>query len=336
MKNKKLLRTAAALLLIGVGVVSAGCSFEIEQPDWVTQALCDHVFDEEVLEEVTCTEDGRVMKVCSDCGKTKIVTVKATGHDVVEDEAVDATCTTPGLTAGSHCTACGEVLVKQEEVVGEHTYGAWTVDVAATCTTEGQQKRVCSVCGETETEAISSAAHVDAANDGTCDTCSGSMFENATFEAVAKGDVLVGWYRIGIPELKWNEQGNPANMQTGTLTMGTEKLRASSNTVTFYDGTMMFDLDNTNPELFRGNQDYVVEGDSDVEDGWYVWTLGQTFNPFNAIRGVGDYTFVYFSESFEVTYTIGEDTNNQTQQKTVTVSGFTFDSCTFSFEKVVF
>lgn len=195
MKNKKLLRTAAALLLIGVGVVSAGCSFEIEQPDWVTQALCDHVFDEEVLEEVTCTEDGRVMKVCTDCGKTKIVTVKATGHDVVEDEAVDATCTTPGLTAGSHCTACGEVLVKQEEVVGEHTYGAWTVDVAATCTTEGQQKRVCSVCGETETEAIS-AAHVDAANDGTCDVCEGSIFENATYASVSEGDSLAGWYRV--------------------------------------------------------------------------------------------------------------------------------------------
>lgn len=197
MKNRKLLRAAAALLLVGVvGVASVGCSFELEQPEWVTQAICDHVFDEEeVLKEATCTEDGKIQKTCSDCGKTKITTVKATGHDVVEDEAVDATCTTPGLTAGSHCTACGEVFVKQEEVPAGHTYGEWTVDVAATCTTEGQQKRVCSVCGESETEAIPSA-HIDAANDGKCDVCEGSIFENATYASVSEGDAVGGWYRI--------------------------------------------------------------------------------------------------------------------------------------------
>lgn len=179
MKNRKLLRAAAALLLVGiVGVASVGCSFELEQPNWVTQALCDHVFDEEeVLKEATCTEDGKIQKTCSDCGKTKITTVKATGHDVVEDEAVDATCTTPGLTAGSHCTACGEVLVKQEEVPAGHTYGEWTVDVEPTCTTEGSQSRVCSVCGETETEAIPAVSHVDATADGTCDVCGETVTE---------------------------------------------------------------------------------------------------------------------------------------------------------------
>ena len=192
MKNRKLLRAAAALLLVGVvGVASVGCSFEFEQPNWVTQALCDHVFDEEeVLKEATCTEDGKIQKTCSDCGKTKITTVKATGHDVVEDEAVDATCTTPGLTAGSHCTACGEVLVKQEEVTVDHTYGAWTVDVEATCTTEGSQSRVCTVCGETETEAIPAVSHVDAANDGTCDVCNTAL--TTTGLNVEVGDVYAG------------------------------------------------------------------------------------------------------------------------------------------------
>ena len=156
MNNRKLLRAAAALLLVGVvGVASVGCSFSLEQPNWVTQALCEHVFDEEeVLKEATCTEDGRVMKVCSDCGKTKITTVKATGHDVVEDEAVDATCTTPGLTAGSHCTACGEVLVKQEEVAGGHTYGEWIVVQAADTHQDGLNTRTCTVCGFEEEQFV--------------------------------------------------------------------------------------------------------------------------------------------------------------------------------------
>ena len=38
-------------------------------------------------------------------------------HDVVTDKAVDATCTTSGLTEGSHCSKCGEILVAQKEVL---------------------------------------------------------------------------------------------------------------------------------------------------------------------------------------------------------------------------
>ncbi len=40
----------------------------------------------------------------------------ALGHTPVTDQAVAATCTTPGLTAGLHCSVCEEVLVAQEEI----------------------------------------------------------------------------------------------------------------------------------------------------------------------------------------------------------------------------
>ena len=40
-----------------------------------------------------------------------------------------------------------------------HTYGEWDVTEAATCTKEGSQTHVCTVCGYTETEAIVSAGH---------------------------------------------------------------------------------------------------------------------------------------------------------------------------------
>lgn len=39
--------------------------------------------------------------------------LSALGHDVVIDPAVEPTYTSTGLTEGSHCARCNEVLVKQ-------------------------------------------------------------------------------------------------------------------------------------------------------------------------------------------------------------------------------
>ena len=38
----------------------------------------------------------------------------ALGHTIVIDEAVEATCTETGLTEGSHCSVCEEILIAQE------------------------------------------------------------------------------------------------------------------------------------------------------------------------------------------------------------------------------
>lgn len=44
------------------------------------------------------------------------------GHLVVTDEAVQATCTTSGLTEGSHCDVCGKLFVEQEVIEASHNY----------------------------------------------------------------------------------------------------------------------------------------------------------------------------------------------------------------------
>lgn len=96
-------------------------------------------------------------------------------HHIVIDEAVAATCTQPGLTEGSHCDKCNEVIVKQEVVpaIG-HTLSDWEVLEEPTCEHEGLKVKKCSICQEiVESESIHSIEHELSewivVNDPTCD-----------------------------------------------------------------------------------------------------------------------------------------------------------------------
>ena len=77
----------------------------------------------------TCTEDGNIEYWhCAKCDKyftdaagngriaLSDTVLTALGHDVVIDPAVEPTYTSTGLTEGSHCARCNEVLVKQNVI----------------------------------------------------------------------------------------------------------------------------------------------------------------------------------------------------------------------------
>ena len=57
-----------------------------------------------------CTETERYERSCSRCGKIDVRVVQPKGHTIVADAAVAPSCTSLGRTAGSHCSACGEIL----------------------------------------------------------------------------------------------------------------------------------------------------------------------------------------------------------------------------------
>ena len=57
--------------------------------------------------------------------------------------------------SGAGATYHTLIAMQDLEAVHVHTFGEWEITVPATCTTDGEQKRICSVCGESETETIS-------------------------------------------------------------------------------------------------------------------------------------------------------------------------------------
>ncbi len=73
--------------------------------------------------------------------------IPAKGHTEVNDEAVDATCTTAGKTEGKHCSVCKKVLVAQEVVAATGHTEVIDAAIEVTCTTAGKTEgKHCSVC----------------------------------------------------------------------------------------------------------------------------------------------------------------------------------------------
>ena len=72
---------------------------------------------------------------------------------------VTATCMTTGLTAGSKCKDCGEILVKQN-VIPKTAHSFTTKLTKAMYHKAGKSVRVCSVCGFRETEVIPAVASI--------------------------------------------------------------------------------------------------------------------------------------------------------------------------------
>ncbi|MDD6708541.1 MAG: leucine-rich repeat protein [Ruminococcus sp.] len=134
-----------------------------------------HVWDDgKVTKEPTCTKDGIKTYTCEICDTTKTEVINATGHTVVNDEYKAPSCTETGLTEGSHCSICGEIIKAQKVISAKgHTE---IIDKAkpATCTETGlAEGSHCSICGETikAQKVISAKGHTVVTDEYKAPTC---------------------------------------------------------------------------------------------------------------------------------------------------------------------
>ncbi len=122
-----------------------------------TVAALGHTEGEPVKENIVapeCTVAGSYDSVvyCTVCNAElgrNTVPVSATGHTEVIDAAVAPDCDDTGLTAGSHCSVCGEVIIAQVVVPALGHTEVIDEAIDATCIATGlTEGKHCSVCGE--------------------------------------------------------------------------------------------------------------------------------------------------------------------------------------------
>ena len=133
---------------------------------------------QKIVKDPTCTENGIITYIANFKNnafksQTKIVDdKKATGHKVVVDQAKEATCTENGLTEGSHCSVCNEVIKKQEVIPATGHKEVLDSSKEATCTNTGLTEGIhCSICNKIikKQEIIPALGHDF--KDGVCTRC---------------------------------------------------------------------------------------------------------------------------------------------------------------------
>ena len=156
----------------------------------------------DVVTAPTCTAKGYTTHTCA-CGDSYVDTyTDPLGHDLKDDAAVAATCTTAGTTAGKHCTRCDYKEGMETIAALGHAWDEGKVTKQPTETETGVKTFTCTRCGETRTETMPVIPHVHSYKDVvTAPTCTEKGY---TTHTCACGDSYVDTYTDALGHA-WDE-----------------------------------------------------------------------------------------------------------------------------------
>ena len=282
-----------------------------------------------VVTAPTCTATGYTTYTCA-CGDSYTADeVAALGHTEVVDAAVDATCTSTGLTEGKHCSACSEVLVSQNETPkAEHSYDDQYDESCNNCDFIRDVE-----CGHFELNTIEAVAPTCTATGLTegkvCAKCEAVIVEQTSVPALGHTDEVIPAVDPTCQNVGYTE-GVKCSVCTEVLTAPTEvakldnhnfvnntcewcglinpTLTVTSGSIVEQDGKIILTISgNTNDKqlkLLVGPQDDLSAYGHDIavaEDGSFTVSV-----ELSALEAIGDWQnakfFFYDGTSKMVTY----------------------------------
>lgn len=96
------------LAAVGVGAACTG-----SKQDSSGEKTAHNFSSWETISEPTCYAEGTQGRTCLDCGLVEELPIGKKQHTIQYDAEISPTCSTAGMTSGSHCSVCGEVIVEQ-------------------------------------------------------------------------------------------------------------------------------------------------------------------------------------------------------------------------------
>lgn len=126
---------------------------EILVPQKTIKATGHKYFD--VVKDATCKDAGVKTIICANCNDSRTEVIPEKGHTAKTVKGYAATCTKKGLTDGTVCADCGEVIQAQKEIEATgHDY--FEVVKEATCSANGVITYICRHCQDSYTKTIPS------------------------------------------------------------------------------------------------------------------------------------------------------------------------------------
>lgn len=153
------------------GTHCSECGTEIT-PSIIVDKLSHDYGDWTTTIEADCTHKGQEKHVCHECGDTEYRDVDIKPHTSTPYTDLEADCTHEGHIGGTYCSVCHTELTPYTVVAKTaHNYGEWETIQNPTCISQGQAKRVCSVCGHEDYKYLDMIEHTPVPGTAVASTC---------------------------------------------------------------------------------------------------------------------------------------------------------------------